>query len=103
MTAPAQYGLSVGPWRPGTTMVGSTVQKLEVGSTGATIAVTRTVTWETSPVVARSGPVISNVEPTCRRNLAAVCVLIATSITGSCGAGCLPPGWPVMGLPVLGL
>ena len=59
-------------------MVGSTVQKLEVGSIGATMPVTRTLTLEISPVCSRSGPVISNFEPTCRPNLAAVCVLIAT-------------------------
>ena len=62
------------------------------------------------PVVARSGPTISNVEPTCRPNVAAVCVLITTWITGSFGADCLSwlaavpsPDWPAMGLPVLGL
>ncbi len=59
-------------------MAGSTVQKFEVGSIGATIPVTRMVTLELSPVVSRSGPVISNVEPAWRPNLAAVCVLIAT-------------------------
>ena len=76
ITAPAQYGLSVLPWRPGATMAGSTVQKIEVGSTGATMPVTRMLTLEISPVCSRSGPVISNSEPTCRPNRLAVCVLI---------------------------
>src|ERR1700678_1624051 len=58
-------------------------QKTEVGWIGATRAGTRTVTLEISPVVSRSGPVISNDEPTWRPNVLAVCVLITTWITGS--------------------
>ena len=61
-------------------------QKTEVGSIGATRPVTRTVTLEISPVVSRSGPVISNDEPAWRPNFLAVCVLITTWITGSFGA-----------------
>jgi len=78
MTAPAQYGLSVGPWRAGARMAGSTDQKFEAGSIGATIPVTRMVIWATLPVDSCSGPVSANFEPACRRNLAAVFVLIAT-------------------------
>src|ERR1700727_1388056 len=91
MAAPAQYGLSVGPWRPGVRMVGSAVQKFAVGSVGATMPVTRAVTWMIFPVWADSGPVNTNFEPACRPNLEAVSVLIATSSVGSAGAGCIPP------------
>ena len=59
-------------------MVGSTVQKFEVGSVGATMPVTTTVTATTCPVADDSGPVITNFEPARRPNLAAVWVLIAT-------------------------
>ena len=59
-------------------MVGSTVQKFEVGSVGATMPVTTTVIGTTCPVESDSGPVITNFEPAWRPNRAAVWVLIAT-------------------------
>src|ERR1700678_741860 len=83
MTDPAQYGLSLLPWRSGATMAGTTVQKTEVGSTGATMAVTRMVTLEISTVVSGYAPVISICEPTCRPNVLAVWVLITPWISGS--------------------
>ena len=82
-------------------MVGSAVQKFDFGSVGATMPVTRTLTLTICPVWADSGPVISNFEPAWRPNLAAVCLLIATSSVGSGGAG-LPAGLAAIGLPVLG-
>src|ERR1700691_1223745 len=74
ITPPAQYGLLTGPWRSAATMAASMFQNDEVGSTGVTIPVTRTVIGVATPVDESSGPVIMNVEPACRPNVAAVCL-----------------------------
>ena len=53
---------------------------------------TRTVTGVTTPVDASSEPGITNSEPACRPNVAAVCLVMTT---WSVAAGCLSPGLPV--------
>src|SRR3984957_9087377 len=92
ITPAAQYGLVPCFWRTAARTPGSMPQNDETGSTGTTIPVTRTVIAVTVPVDASSGPVITNVEPACRPNVAAVCLVMTT---WSVAAGCLAPGWPV--------
>src|ERR1700728_1143975 len=67
-------------------------QNDEDGLTGTTIPVTTTVTGVTTPVDASSEPGITNSEPACRPNVAAVCLVMTT---WSIAVGCLPPGLPV--------
>src|SRR5580692_9597868 len=73
-------------------MPGSMPQNDEDGLTGTTIPVTTTVTGVTTPVDASSEPGITNSEPACRPNVAAVCRVITT---WSVAAGCLPPSLSV--------
>ena len=61
------------------------------GSIGTTIPVTTTVTGVTVPVEASSEPGITNLEPACRPNVAAVCLVMTT---WTVAAGWLSPGSP---------